>query len=146
MKKAKITCDVEVKSPMNNSSQRPGDIYMPEFDLFGDAYFDVSVINSCAESYCRRASKGQLEGSFIRFKSKMGKYPELGRRFKPLVVEATAGWHRHSWDYLKLLADHIATRTDKSTKTALNGLLTATSFARQRNQGTMLVRRFQGLT
>jgi hypothetical protein len=42
-------------------------------------------------------------------------------------------------DYLKLLADHIATRTDKSTKTALNRLLTATSFALQRNQGTMLV-------
>jgi hypothetical protein len=34
----------------------------------------------------------------------MGKYPELGRRFKPFVVEATGGWHRYSFDYLKLLA------------------------------------------
>jgi hypothetical protein len=43
MKKAKITCDVEVKNPMNSTSQRPGDIYMPEFDVFGDAFLDVSV-------------------------------------------------------------------------------------------------------
>jgi hypothetical protein len=50
------------------------------------------------------------------------------------------------YDYLKLLADHIATKTVKSTKTALNGLLTATSFALQRKKGTMLVRRCQGLT
>jgi hypothetical protein len=47
---------VEVKNPMNNTSQRPGDIYMPEFDVFGDAFFDLSVINSCAESYVRRDS------------------------------------------------------------------------------------------
>jgi hypothetical protein len=51
---------------------------MPEFDVFGDAFFDVSVINSCAESYARRASKGQLEGSGIRYEAKVGKYPELG--------------------------------------------------------------------
>jgi hypothetical protein len=119
---------VEVKNPMNNTSQRPGDIYMPEFDVFGDAFVDVSVINSCAESYVRRASKGQLEGSGIRYEAKVGKYPELGKRFKPLVVEATGGWHRFSFDYLKLLAEHISTRTNKSSKSALNGLLTSTSF------------------
>jgi hypothetical protein len=114
MKKAKITCDVEVKNPMNSTSQRPCDIYMPEFDVFGDAFFDVSVINSCAERYVRRASKGQLEGSGIRYEAKVGKYPELGRRFKPLVVEATGGWHRYSFDYLKLLAEHISTREDNT--------------------------------
>jgi hypothetical protein len=37
----------------------------------------------------RRASKGQLEGSEISYEAKIGKYPELGRRFKLLVVEAT---------------------------------------------------------
>jgi hypothetical protein len=36
---------------MNDSRQRPGDIYMPEFEVFGDAFFDISVINICAASY-----------------------------------------------------------------------------------------------
>jgi hypothetical protein len=67
LKKARITCDMEVKNPMNNTNQRPGDIYMPEFDVHGDAFFDVSVINCCAESYFKRSSKGQLEGSGIRY-------------------------------------------------------------------------------
>jgi hypothetical protein len=64
----------------------------------------------------RRASKGQLEGSEIRYEAKMGKYPQLGRRFKPLVAEATGGWHRYSFDYLKLYVEDITTRTNKSSK------------------------------
>jgi hypothetical protein len=59
MKKAKITCNVEAKNPMNNASQRPGDIYMPEFDGFGDAFFDVSVMRIAR----------QLEGSEIRYEA-----------------------------------------------------------------------------
>jgi hypothetical protein len=77
-----------------------------------------------------------LEGSEIRYKAKMGKYPELGDlnhwwwRYRRL--------HRYSFDYLKLLAEHISTgRTDKSSKLALNGLITSTSFCLQRNQGIM---------
>jgi hypothetical protein len=91
---------------MNNTSQRPGDIYMPEFDGFGAAFFDVSVISSCADSYVRRASKGQLEGSEIRYEAKMGKYPDLGGRYHWWW---TRGWHRYSFDYLKLLAENIST-------------------------------------
>jgi hypothetical protein len=63
---------------VNNTRQRPGDIYMPEFDIYGDAFLDVSVINICADIYVSRATKGQLEGSRIRFEEKMKKYPELG--------------------------------------------------------------------
>jgi hypothetical protein len=93
--------------------------YLPEFDGFGDAFFDVSVINSGADSYVRRASKGQSEGSEIIYEAKISKYPELGRRFKPLVVEATGGRHRYSFDYLKILAEHISTRTNKSSKSSV---------------------------
>ena len=78
---------------MKDNRERPGDIYMPEFDVYGDAYFDVSVISICAESYVSRAAKGQLEGRKIRYKQKMDKYPEWGSRFKPLVFESTGGWH-----------------------------------------------------
>jgi hypothetical protein len=50
------------------------------------AFFYVSVISICAESYVSRAAKGQLEGSRIRYEQKMTKYLELGARFKPLVA------------------------------------------------------------
>jgi len=43
---------------------------MPEFDVFGDAFFDISVINICAASYIKRASKGVLEGRQIRYEEK----------------------------------------------------------------------------
>jgi hypothetical protein len=37
MKKANITCSSETFNPMNDTRQRAGDIYMPEFDMYGDA-------------------------------------------------------------------------------------------------------------
>ena len=145
MKQAKISCSMEAFNPMNDSRQRPGDIHMADFDSFGDAFIDISVINMCADSYASRASKGILEGSSIRYDAKMKKYPDLGPRFKPLILESTGGWHRYSFNYIRTLADHIAARTNKSANDALNSLLTATSFCLQRHQGTMLVRRCLGL-
>jgi hypothetical protein len=98
-------------------------------------------INICAESYASRAVKGPLEGSKIRYVEKMRKYPELGSRFKPLVVESTGEWHQYSFDYLKNIADHIAAKTNKTSIVALNTILTTASVCLQRHQGTMLVRR-----
>ena len=96
-------------------------------------------------SYITRSSKGQLEGSKIRYVEKMKKYPALKERFKPLVLESTGGWHPYSFEYLKILAEHIASRSSKTVSDALNGLLTSSSFSLQRNQGTMLVRRCLGV-
>jgi hypothetical protein len=53
----------------------------------------------------------------------MKKYPDLGPKFKPLVIESTGGWHGYSMDYLKTMAGHIASRSDKSILTVLNDLL-----------------------
>jgi hypothetical protein len=141
MQQAKISFSFEAFNPFNETRQRPGDIYMHEFDIYGEAFFDVSVINICADSYISRASKGQLEGSKIRFEEKQKKYRELGPRLKPLVIESTGGWHPFSYDYLKTLADHISARIDKSAIKALDDILTTVSFCLQRNQGAMLVRR-----
>ena len=118
---------------------------MPEFDSLGDAFFDISVISIGADSYYKRAAKNQLAGSDIRYQQKISKYPELGNRFKPLILESTGGWHPFSFNFLKTLADHIAARTNKTAKDSLNALLTAASFCLQRHQGTMLVRRCLGL-
>ena len=145
LKQAFITCCSEAFNPMKDNRERPGDIYMPEFDVYGDAFFDVSVISICADSYFSRAAKGQLEGSKIRYDTKMAKYPDLGSRFKPLVIESTGGWHPYSFDYLKTLADHIAAKTNKVARDALNSILTTSAFCLQRHQGTMLVRRCLGL-
>lgn len=145
LKKASINHRVESMNPMNNTRQRPGDLYMPEFDPYGEAFFDVSVISICAESYYKKASKGQLEGSKIRYDEKMRKYPELQNRFKPLVIESTGGWHAYSFGYLRKMAEHIAARTNKMAKDALNELLTSASVRLQRHQGTMLVRRCLGM-
>ena len=103
------------------------------------------MINICADSYASRASKGVLEGSSIRYVAKMKKYPDLGPRFKPLILESTGGWHKLSFNYIRTLADHVASRTNKSASDALNSLLRAVSFCLQRHQGTMLVRRCLGL-
>jgi hypothetical protein len=66
MKKAKITCNVEAKNPMTNTSQRPGDIYMPDSMLSL-----MSVINSCADSYVRRAVKVCANKTVYEMKSKL---------------------------------------------------------------------------
>jgi hypothetical protein len=67
--------------------QRPGDIFVPEFDNYGDDYLDVSVINITVKSHLGKSSKGLLMGADIRCVEKMKKYPDLGPRFKPLVID-----------------------------------------------------------
>ena len=63
MKAANLSCSVEECNPMNDTRERPGDIYIAEFDSMGhwpgDAFFDIPVIHICAESYIRRASVGR---------------------------------------------------------------------------------------
>ena len=145
MLRAGISCNKEACNPMNDTRQRPGDIYMPEFDIYGEAFFDISVISICAPSYAIRASKGQLEGSKIRYEQKMMKYPDLGSRFKPMVMESTGGWNAFSFNNLKLIANHIAARTSKVAEDCLNDLLKGSSFCLQRDQGMTLVRRSLGL-
>ncbi len=100
LKKANINYIYEARNPMKDNRQRPGDILFHNFDVYGDAYLDVSVINICAKSYVKTAATGPLEGSRIRFEAKKNKYPELGARFKPLIVETSDGWHPFSMDYL----------------------------------------------
>jgi hypothetical protein len=51
-------------------------------------------------------------GADIRYVEKMKKYPDLGPRFKPLVI---GGWHKYFFDYLKTMAAHISSRTNKHT-------------------------------
>jgi Reverse transcriptase (RNA-dependent DNA polymerase) len=142
---ANIPHTTEIGNPMNKTKQRPGDIFMNGFDNYGCAYFDVSVINNCAESHWKRSVKGQLEGAKIRYDEKMKKYPDLGALFKPLVVESTGGWHAYSFDYLTKISEHIVARTGVFARDALNSILSVTSLRLQINQGTMLVRRCLGL-
>jgi hypothetical protein len=77
----------EVAAPNSSSQQRPGDLFIQEFEGGADAYFDVSVINIVAPTHLSRASKGPLEGSQFRFDAKIKKYwDQLGNQMKPLVV------------------------------------------------------------
>ena len=149
MKAANLSCSVEECNPMNDTRERPGDIYIAEFDSLGhgpgDAFFDISVIHICAESYIRRASVGQLEGSNIRYNEKMLKYPDLKSRFKPLVVESTGGWHPFSFKDLKDIADRMAGMSRLSAVDALSKLLSSASFCLQRHQGSQLARRCLGV-
>jgi hypothetical protein len=50
----------------------------------------------------------------VRYLEKMEKYPDVGPKFKPLVIESTGGWHNYSMDYLKSIAGRIASRSNKS--------------------------------
>ncbi len=145
LRKAKIPCDTNVGSTTQQNNERPGDIFINDFDRFGDAYFDLSVVNIFAKAYFQRASKGVLQGSRIRFNQKKAKYADLGPRMKPLVVECTGGWDSFSLDYLKSIAESIAARSRKTAKLTLNSLLASLSCRLQRHQGTLLVRRCLGL-
>jgi hypothetical protein len=68
----------------------------------------------------------------------MNKYPDLGPKFKPLVIESTGRWHSYSMNYLIPMSGHINSRSNKYIFTVLNILLMVCSFAFQRNQGTMV--------
>jgi hypothetical protein len=59
----------------------------------------------------------------------MKKFPDLGPRFKPLVVESTGGWHRYSMDVLKIIAGLIASRCTTKVSDVLNNVLKGCSFA-----------------
>jgi hypothetical protein len=83
--------------------------------------------------------------NFFSYLEKMKKYPDLGPKFKPLVIESTGGCHGYSMDNLKIMAGNIASRTNKPTSFALSNLLRTCSFPLQRHQGTMLARRCLGL-
>ncbi len=102
LRKAKVSCATNVGCPKLENLQRPGDIFINDFDNFGDAYLDLSdlsVINVFADAYFKRASKGVLEGSKIRYTQKKRKYEDLGHKMKPLVVQCTGGWNPYSLDY-----------------------------------------------
>ena len=72
------------------------DLFVPDFDVYGDGFLDVSVINITSKSYLPKASKTKLAGSNIRYAEKRKKYHDLGPNFKPLVIESTGGWHAYS--------------------------------------------------
>jgi hypothetical protein len=38
-----MTCSFEAKNLNNSSRQRPGDIFIPEFDIYGVTYLDVNI-------------------------------------------------------------------------------------------------------
>ena len=59
LKQARINCTKEgYESP--ESQRRPGDIFIPDFDVYGDAFLDLSVISTVApaksDSRPKRAS------------------------------------------------------------------------------------------
>jgi hypothetical protein len=130
---------------VSHFNTRPGDIYLSKFDNLGESYFDISIINILCPSHLNRASKGQLQGSDIRFKEKLKKYANLKDQLKPLVIENTGGWHPRSFETLKNLSELIAQRTNQTTKEVFNNLLLTISVNLQRDQGAMVVRRCQGL-
>jgi hypothetical protein len=146
LKKAGITCSSEQPAwPPQPNRQVPGDLYIPEFDDYGHAYFDVSVINILCDSYIDKSIKGPLCGADIRYVEKKKKYANLAECLKPLVVECTGGWHEQSYKYIQGIADLIAFHSNQSEKTVMRRLLCALSFCLQRHQGTMIVRRCAGL-
>ena len=57
----------------------------------------------------------------------MTKYPDLGTRFKPLVVESTGGWHPSSFKYLKQIAELVVAHSRLTASTAFNLMLTLAS-------------------
>jgi len=145
LKKSNITCLTEQGCPLSDNRERPGDIFIPNYNTFGDAYLDVSVIHILAVSHIKKAATAPLQGSNIRYDKKIKKYPQLGSNFKPLILESTGGWHPYSFNTLKELAYKMATNSGKSQADLLNSLLTTCSVSLQRSQGCLLVRRTQGL-
>jgi hypothetical protein len=66
MKNAGMSCSYDAK---NLNRQRQGDIFVPEFDNYRDAYLDVSVINITVKSHLGKSSKGLLMGAVLIVRS-----------------------------------------------------------------------------
>jgi hypothetical protein len=62
MKNAGMSCSYEAKNLNNPSRQRPGDIFVPEFDNYGDTYLDVSVMNITFKSHLGNVQKVYCKG------------------------------------------------------------------------------------
>jgi hypothetical protein len=67
IKSVAMTCSFEAKNLNNPSRQCPGDIFIPKFDRYGDAYLDVSVIIISVKSFLLKSSKGLLCGANVRY-------------------------------------------------------------------------------
>ena len=141
VKNCGITTSANKHFMPSDNREMPGVIFISDFDLLGDAYFDVSVINILCPSYLQKSSKGALCGSDIRYEEKKKKYPALGGQLKPLIVECTGGWNSFSFKYLKMIAELVASRKNQSVKKIMKTLLSSLSVSLQRQQGAMLVRR-----
>ena len=146
LKSAGVTCSSEQPSLIPQANREvPGDLFIPDFDVYGDAYFDVSVINILCPSYIDKSVKGPLCGAEIRYVNKMKKYEKLAENLKPLIVECTGGWHAHSYKYIQGIAELISFRSNQVENVVMKRILSALSFCLQRHQGTMVVRRCAGL-
>ena len=146
MKAAGVSCAGEQPSLNQTSKERPADVYVPNFDIYGEAYIDISVINILCPSYLGKSSKGPLCGAEIRYEMKLKKYEHLAQQFKPLIVECTGGWHAHSYKNIGAIAQLIASRSNQAVKIVMKRLISSLSISLQRHQGTMIVRRCAGLT
>ena len=136
-----VTNFSNVQFASSENREAPGDLFVAGFDCFGDAYFDLSVINILCPSYVKKSSLGPLSGSVIRYEAKMKKYADLGVLMKPLIVESTGGWNSLSFKFLKSISELVASRSNQSTKITMKNLLSSLSVCLQRHQGAMLVRR-----
>jgi hypothetical protein len=89
---------------------------------------------------------------YISWYNKVEKHPYLETNIgtaAPLEIsfsESSGGWHPSSFDYLKSIGEHISSRMNKTSKEAVNSILSLTSSCLQRHQGAMLARQCLALT
>jgi hypothetical protein len=68
---------------MNETRQRPGDIDMPEFDVYGDAFFDVSVLTFVRLVMSENQRKDNLKVAKFAMKQNWQNIPNLVVHLNP---------------------------------------------------------------
>ena len=111
----------------DNSNERPGDIFHPDFQLGKPAFFDISVCNSLQPSYlsiaaCSAGAAGEA-GEMEKDSKYDSRISASGALFFPLIVESLGLWTSHSISVLRTIAGKSTLFSGLSKSLAVSNLM-----------------------
>jgi hypothetical protein len=135
-----------------DSSFKPGDVFIPTWSLGRPAALDVSITSPLQAATLERAAGSDGHAGEVRFQEKTNKYAAVcantGIHFIPIVAETFGRFCPESLACLTKIARMWGSRCSLSPSVASSFFFQSLSFALQRGNAEMLLRRsplFEGL-
>jgi hypothetical protein len=138
---------IEAPNLLDQSSQKPADIFIPNWSLGKGIAIDVRVTSPLQKSIVKHAAKEAGKAAQMGFDNKMKKYRVENKdnnsfHFLPLSVEAFGLWHPESSSFIHALADKLAQRQTISRNTARRQLYQRLSIALQSHTANAILHRY----